>query len=141
MNTFPFQPSNTLSIDQAASCLRCGTKFYLVNGTHKSQPPQANDGRLACCLVKLPGKARSSMCERQKGASVNHVQRSPLFCAPGLVKFVPAVARLFCLALPGSFLNVLCAELSQALYSSWLFFGKAKSEHFVSLNTARLPEY
>ena len=73
MNTFPFQPSNTLIIDQAASCLRCGTKFYLVNGTHKSQPPQANDGRLACCLVKLPGKARSSMCERQKGASVNHV--------------------------------------------------------------------
>ena len=29
-----------------------------------------------------------------------HVQRSPLFCAPGLVKFVPAVARLSCLALP-----------------------------------------
>ena len=38
------------------------------------------------------------------------IQRSPLFYAPGLVKFVPAVARLFCLALPGSFLNVLCAE-------------------------------
>ena len=35
-----------------------------------------------------------------------HLQRSPLFCAPGLVKFVPAVARLFCLALPGSFLTV-----------------------------------
>ena len=35
-----------------------------------------------------------------------HVQRSPLFCAPGLVKFVPAVARLFCLALPGSFLTM-----------------------------------
>ena len=34
------------------------------------------------------------------------VQRSPLFCAPGLVKFVPAVARLFCLALPGSFLTM-----------------------------------
>ena len=33
------------------------------------------------------------------------VQRS-LFCAPGLVKFVPAVARLFCLALPVSFLNM-----------------------------------
>ena len=30
------------------------------------------------------------------------VQRSPLFCAPDLVKFVPAVARLFCPALPGS---------------------------------------
>ena len=35
------------------------------------------------------------------------IQRSPLFCAPGLVKFVPAVARLFCLALPGSFLTML----------------------------------
>ena len=34
------------------------------------------------------------------------VQRSPLLCAPGLVKFVPAVAYLLCLALPGSFLNV-----------------------------------
>ena len=34
------------------------------------------------------------------------VQRSPLFCAPGLVKFIPAVARLFCLALPGSFLTM-----------------------------------
>ena len=34
------------------------------------------------------------------------LQRSPLFCAPGLVKFVAAVARLFRLALPGSFLNV-----------------------------------
>ena len=34
------------------------------------------------------------------------VQRSPLFCAPGLVKFVPAVARPFCLALPGSFLTM-----------------------------------
>ena len=34
------------------------------------------------------------------------IQRSPLLCAPGLVKFVPAVARLFCLALPGSFLTM-----------------------------------
>ena len=34
------------------------------------------------------------------------LQRSPLFCAPSLVKFVPAVARLFCLALPGSFLTM-----------------------------------
>ena len=36
-----------------------------------------------------------------------NLQRSPLFCAPGLVKFVPAVARLFCTALLGSFLNML----------------------------------
>ena len=46
----------------------------------------------------------------KKSIDICTVQRSPLFCAPGLVKFVPAVARLFCLALPGSFLNVLCAE-------------------------------
>ena len=32
------------------------------------------------------------------------VQRSPLLCTPGLVKFAPAVARLFCLALPGFYL-------------------------------------
>ena len=32
-----------------------------------------------------------------------NVQRSPLFCAPGLVKFVPAVAYHFCLALPAAF--------------------------------------
>ena len=38
------------------------------------------------------------------------VQGPTLFCAPGLVKFFPAVVRLFCLALPGSVLNVLCAE-------------------------------
>ena len=38
---------------------------------------------------------------------IKFIQRSPLFCAPGLVKFVAAVARLFRLALPGSFLNVL----------------------------------
>ena len=38
------------------------------------------------------------------------VQRSPLSCAPGLVKYVPAVARLFCLALSGSCLNVFCTE-------------------------------
>ena len=37
---------------------------------------------------------------------VQSLQRSPLFCAPSLVKFVPAVARLFCLALPGSFLTM-----------------------------------
>ena len=38
------------------------------------------------------------------------VQRSPLFCAPGLVKFVTAVARLFCLALPWVLLKYICAE-------------------------------
>ena len=38
--------------------------------------------------------------------SLRGVRRSPLLCAPGLVKFVPAVARLICLALPGSFLTM-----------------------------------
>ena len=38
------------------------------------------------------------------------LQKSTLFCAPGSGKFFSAEARLFCLALPGSFLNVLCAE-------------------------------
>ena len=37
---------------------------------------------------------------------VARVQRTPLLCAPGLVKFVPAVARLFHLALPVSFLTM-----------------------------------
>ena len=35
------------------------------------------------------------------------LQRSPLLCAPGLVKFFPAVAYLLCLALPGSFLRII----------------------------------
>ena len=34
------------------------------------------------------------------------LQKSTLLCAPGLVKIVPAVAILFCLALPGSFLTM-----------------------------------
>ena len=38
------------------------------------------------------------------------IQRSLLFCAPGLVKFVTAVAKLFCLALLGSFLTMKFAE-------------------------------
>ena len=40
------------------------------------------------------------------GKILKFVQRSPLFYAPGLVKFVPDVARLICLALPGSFLTM-----------------------------------
>ena len=34
------------------------------------------------------------------------VQRSTLLCTPGLEKFVPVIARLFCLALLGSFFEV-----------------------------------
>ena len=51
---------------------------------------------------------------------MGRMQRSPLLCAPGLVKFAPAVARLVCLALPGSFLDMfaqnkgdLCTGLEQ----------------------------
>ena len=50
--------------------------------------------------------------------SLRIVQRSPLFCAPSLVKLAPAVARLFCLALPGSFLTMFCAELRRLFWTS-----------------------
>ena len=40
------------------------------------------------------------------GIFTMEIKRSPLFFAPCLVKFVPVVARLFCLSLPGSFLNM-----------------------------------
>ena len=43
----------------------------------------------------------------------NFIQRSPWFCAPGLARFVPAVARLFCLALPGSFLTVCLRRIKE----------------------------
>ena len=39
-----------------------------------------------------------------------HTEISFIICAPGLVKFVPAVAYLLRLALPGSFLTMFCAE-------------------------------
>ena len=42
--------------------------------------------------------------------SIEGIQRYPSLCAPSLVKFVPAIARLFCLSLPGS-LTIFCAEL------------------------------
>ena len=47
-----------------------------------------------------------------------NVQWSPLLCAPGLVKFVPAVARLFCLARPGSSLTMF-AQNKGDLCTSW----------------------
>ena len=48
----------------------------------------------------------------------DQIQRSPLFCAPGLVKFVPSVARLFCLALPGSFLTMFAQNKEELCCSS-----------------------
>ena len=42
--------------------------------------------------------------------SIEGVQRYPSLRAPNLVNFVPAIARLFCLALPGFFLTMFCAE-------------------------------
>ena len=50
------------------------------------------------------------------------LQRSPLFCAPGLVKFVPAVARLFCLALPGPFLTMFSQNKGDLCSSFRLFY-------------------
>ena len=54
-----------------------------------------------------------------------HEQRLSLSCAQGLVKFAPAVARLFCLVLPGSFLTMfaqnkgdLCIRTCHANYVS-----------------------
>ena len=38
--------------------------------------------------------------------TLNEIQRRTKCCAPGLVKFVPAVAILTCRALPGSFLTI-----------------------------------
>ena len=55
-------------------------------------------------MTSEKGKWRDPKRDHMKVAW--NLQRSPLFCAPGLVKFVTAVATLFCLALPGSFLNV-----------------------------------
>ena len=61
-------------------------------------------------LTQLAGSGIWSMGHDRVGCQCGNrsriVQRSPLLCAPGLVKFVPAVARLSCLALPGSFLTM-----------------------------------
>ena len=51
------------------------------------------------------------------------VQRSPLLCAPGLVKFTPAVAYLLCLALPGSFLNMFAQNKGDLCSGEWKFLG------------------
>ena len=48
------------------------------------------------------------MCQSANGVGERnkiYIQRSTLLCAPGLVKFVPAVARPFYFVLPGTFLN------------------------------------
>ena len=46
---------------------------------------------------------------------------STLFCAPGLVNEVRSCCscRLFCLALPGSFLNLLCANKVELCTDQW----------------------
>ena len=71
----------------------------------------------------MTGYPASTKCAR--------IQRSSLFCAPGSVKFVPAVARLLCLALPGSFLTMfvqykedLCTE-PEKMACTW--FGEIHS--------------
>ena len=56
---------------------------------------------LSCCQGKIRELTKPTYCTVPLS-----VQRLTLLCAPGFVKFSPAVARLFCLALPGSFLNM-----------------------------------
>ena len=51
--------------------------------------------------VTAPNLVRRATATKAKGNVT--VQRSPLLCAPGWVKFVPALPTLFCLVLPGSF--------------------------------------
>ena len=61
------------------------------------------------------------------------LQRSPLFCAPGLVKFVPTVARLFCLAVPGSFLTMFAqnkGDLCSMSFSPYRILFLARSIFF-----------
>ena len=54
----------------------------------------------------IPFRFITTHAPSQISCSCTDIQRSPLLCTPGLVKFVPAVARLFCLALPWSFLTM-----------------------------------
>ena len=55
----------------------------------------------------------------------NQLHRYPLFCAPGLVRFVPAVARLlFCPALPGSFLTMFAQNKEDLCIYSPSFSGR-----------------
>ena len=56
-------------------------------------------------IPALPRKhTHIDSANRNSNVQLFHFQWLTLFCAPGSVKFLPAVARLFCLAVPGSFL-------------------------------------
>ena len=60
------------------------------------------------------------------------LQRSPLLCTPGLVKFVLAIARLFCMALPGSFLTMLAqnkGDLCTKSYELCISLYRTKKVH------------
>ena len=57
-------------------------------------------------LKAVHHKDDKNIFERCQVAHLLQVQRSTLLCAAGLVKFVPAVAELFCPALPGSFFTM-----------------------------------
>ena len=60
-----------------------------------------------CSAISQGRKRKDSLLGDSKQLMLGgRIQKYSLFCAPGLVKFVPAVARLFCLALSGSFLNM-----------------------------------
>ena len=63
---------------------------------------KTNTNRYSVCWPNMP--LLPNMLLVAKIVYFEIVQRSPLLCAPGLVMFAPAVARLFCLALPWSYL-------------------------------------
>ena len=52
---------------------------------------------------------------------LDELQGSTLFFAPGLVKFVSAVARLFRLALPGSFLTMFAQNKGDLCMLRWIY--------------------
>jgi len=62
------------------------------------------------------------------------IQRCTKWRAPGLLKFGPAVAYMLCLALPGSFLIMLCAPFCAPQYTVGLR-GCGKCFAYFFLNT------
>ena len=80
-------------------------------GLFLCRPADSHDREQKVTLIQSAGETlMRDLHAVSKSLHRQPVQRSPLLCAPGLVKFVNAVARLFCFALPRSFLTMFCAE-------------------------------